>query len=39
MKAKLTKWEFIDTAMEQEKVGYSIAYYWWTIYNQQNKER
>ena len=32
---ELSKWEFIDAAMKQEKVGYSTAYFWWKIYSKQ----
>lgn len=34
--SRLSKWEFIEMAMKQEKGGYSTAYFWWTIYNKQN---
>lgn len=39
MKATLTKMEFIDAFIEQEKVGYSTAYYYWTIYKNKNREK
>jgi len=32
---RLTKWEFIESVMKQEKVGFSTAYFWWTIYNRE----
>jgi len=37
MKAQMTKWEFINAAMKQERVGYDIALYYWKIYSKQIK--